>query len=399
MTCGKSKIILALLALFCLPCTALANAGTPFVWGVYSHLIFGNILIGILEANLLKKLNGNNGWHAVAWMILANYISAFSGCFFLVASHGWFQTWTLNTLKVNALMLAVGLWLVTAVLELPFVWLAMGRENRNWCKALKCSFIMQSFSYILLILWYMFCGNNSLLTCRIVEPGEIELPNDSCIYYIGAYDNKVYKWHSAKQTFEIVSEQTLTGERVRLFALQKTPDDMKPDLVAVSIPFGGSAQQTLILPQFADAAKVILEPSDVDGKYNFSSFYWFSRTLGDAKQSNCRFEAPPLYPDRGLSLFSRLGKGEKDTDYYNKPDRYGFNRSEWKREKRVLALASPLAVWSIHNPIQFSNDVVLIEMSYRQLCLFDYRTRRIALLARGYGATAAIEEDSTKDHE
>ena len=98
-------------------------------------------------------------------------------------------------------------------------------------------------------------------------------------------------------------------------------------------------------------------------------------------------------------MLSRLRKGEKGTDYYNKPDRYGFNRSEWKREKRVLALASPLAVWSINNPIQFSNDVVLIEMSYRQLCLFDYRTRRIALLARGYGATAAIEEDPTKDDE
>ena len=396
MTTGKSKIILALLALFCLPCTALANAGTPLVWGMFSHLVIGNILIGILEANLLKKLNGNKGWHAVAWMILANYVSAFSGFYFLVASHNWVQTWTLNTLKVNALMLAVGLWLVTAVLELPFVWLAMGKDNRNWCKALKCSFIMQSVSYILLILWYMFCGNNSLLTCRIVEPGEIELPNDSCIYYIGADDNKVYKWHSAKQTSEIVSEQTLTGEYVRLFALQKTPDDVKADLVAVQ--FGGNAQQTLILPQFADAAKVILEPS-VDMIYNFSRFYRFSRTLGDAKQSNCRFEAPPHYSDRGLSLLSRHRKGEKDTDYYNKPDRYGFNRSEWKREKRVLALASPLAVWSINNPIQFSNDIVLIEMSYRQLCLFDYRTRRIALLARGYGATAAIEVNPTKDDE
>jgi len=37
-----------------------------------------------------------------------------------------------------------------------------------------------------------------------------------------------------------------------------------------------------------------------------------------------------------------------------------------------------------------SRSTILFELRH-QLCLFDYRTRRIALLAKGYGATAAIE--------
>ena len=175
-----------------------------------------------------------------------------------------------------------------------------------------------------------------------------------------------------------------------MFAIQETPESEKADLIAVNFQFFEPNTQVLILPQFADEDKSLLEPLNEKGKYEFSRTHWYSRPLGDAVNSNHRFEAPTYYPDRGMSLLTRRTPEDKNRYYNGKPDKYGFNRSEWKNEGCVLALASPLVAWNIFNVIQLPNDIVLLEMN-KQLCLFDYKTRRIALLAKGFGATAILE--------
>ncbi len=182
MTSGKSKIILGLLAMLGLPCTALANAGTPLMWGAFGHLALGNIFIGILEGNILRWRNNGKGYQAVALMILANYFSAFCGLFIIGGlDECWVSNWTLLNLKTNFFLMVVLLWLATVLLEWPFVWFAMGKELRCWGKALKISFILQSISYVLLVGWYMFWGNYSSLTCKIVPPEEIGIPDNVCI--------------------------------------------------------------------------------------------------------------------------------------------------------------------------------------------------------------------------
>ncbi len=96
MTSGKSKIILGLLVMLGLPCTALANAGTPLMWGAIGHLALGNIFIGILEGNILRWRNSGKGYQTVALMILANYFSAFCGCFIIGGLDAlWACHWTL----------------------------------------------------------------------------------------------------------------------------------------------------------------------------------------------------------------------------------------------------------------------------------------------------------------
>ena len=91
-----------------------------------------------------------------------------------------------------------------------------------------------------------------------------------------------------------------------------------------------------------------------------------------------------------MSLLTRRTPEDKSQQNYNRYDKYGFNYNEWRDEGCVLALASPLVAWNIFNVIQLPNDIVLLEMN-KQLCLFDYKTRRIALLAKGFGATAILE--------
>ena len=387
-----SKLIWVIALLFGLPCVAHANAGTPLIWGGFFHLYIGNALIGILEGKLLKRMFHGKCFHAVVMMILANYFSAICGFFFRIFLQSrWVDAWTLNNFRINALLLAIVLWLLTIGLELPFVRWAMEKSMRNWLKALKCSLIIQSISYILLIGWYILCGSNSLMTCKVVKPEEITVPDGICIYYVSSQDRKVYKMRPGKDEPVLVSDQILSGEEVKLFAIQETPELEKADIVAVNFHFFGSNTPVPIFPKFADADKALIEPLNEKGKYEFSRTHWYSRPLGDAVNSNHRFEAPPYYPDFGMSLLTRRAAGDKDQYYDNgKPDKYGFNRSEWKNDGRVLALASPLVAWNIFNVIQLPNDIVLLEMN-KQLCLFDYKTRRIALLAKGFGATAILE--------
>ena len=83
----------------------------------------------------------------------------------------------------------------------------------------------------------------------------------------------------------------------------------------------------------------------------------------------------------------------KPYNYISYRDAYGFTWAEWQNDRRLFALGSPIAMWGIRNIIQFENDTILFEFKKsknHQICLFDYRTRRIALLTKGYGATTSL---------
>ena len=403
MNTPRNRILLVLLLLG-LPCTALANAGTPLMWGQAVHLMFGNILIGVLEGNLLRWRIGNKGYHAVSLMILANYFSAICGGFLTYGSpliDQWTSQWTLLNLKTNCLLLVILLWLATVLLEWPFVWFAMGREFRccfGW--ALRCSFLLQSVSYLLLVAWYMLCGNLSLLTCKVVSPEEIGIPDNVRIYYIS--DDDVYKVHPGKESpvkiAALPRKLTEVSQRaeVALVFLADEENPTKANLVERINRFMGRPENLPILSCCAETDKVLLTRfSDNGNRIIDDSLYgdcnqFIGRPLGKAIDSNYRFQRD-FYAEFGLFLLKRR-EGDLPK-YYNQSERdaFGFARQDWEKERRLFALGSPIGMWWIRNIIQFENDTVLFEFPHNQICLYDYRTRRIALLARGYGSTALLE--------
>jgi len=403
MTTGKNKIILGLLAMLSLPCTALANAGTPLMWGALGHLALGNIFIGMLEGHILRWRNSGKGYQAVALMILANYFSAFCGLFIIGALDAlWVRNWTLLNLKTNFFLMVVSLWLATVLLEWPFVWFAMGKDLRRWGKALKISFILQSVSYVLLVGWYTLCGNHSLLTCKIVSPEEIGIPGNVCIYYIA--DDEVYKVNAVKEPpvkfavlpRKLTEEEASHGDEAFLVFLADEENPAKANLAERVWRFGQfqNAENITIHPQLADVDKVVLTQfgrSDKNRRYGDCNDY-IGRPLGKkAIDSNYRFKRS-FYSEFGLILLKRRDSDSPPSHIISERDAYGFAWQDWQEDRRLFALGSPIAMWGLKNIIQFENDTILFELRHRQLYLFDYRTRRIALLARGYGATAAIED-------
>ncbi len=379
------------------------------MWGAFGHLALGNIVISILEGNILRWRNSGKGYREVAMMIWANYFSAFCGIFIIGGLDAlWVRNWTLLNLKTNFFLMLVLLWLATVLLEWPFVWLAMGRELRRWGKALKFSFLLQSVSYVLLVGWYMLCGNHSLLTCKIVPPEKIGIPDNVCIYYIA--DDEVHKVHSAKEPpvkianlpRKLTAEEASQGYEAFLIFLSDEAEPAKAGLVERVWKSGyyQNAENITILPGLAEVDNVVLTQfGENDKNSRYGNYYGLvGRPLGKAKDSNCRFKRG-FYSEYGLVLLRRCENASHRPRNISSRDAYGFAGVEWQYERRLFALGSPITLWGIKNIIQFENDTILFELGHQQLCLFDYRTRRIALLARGYGATAAIEEDSTKDHE
>ena len=154
----------------------------------------------------------------------------------------------------------------------------------------------------------------------------------------------------------------------------------------------GRADLIPILSHFADTDKVLQTPfgKDKSRKYGDCNKY-IGRPFGNAIASNHRFRHT-YYAEYGITLFKRRDK-DSPPRYHSdgKPDANGFIWEDWEDERGLFALGSPVGVWGIRNIIQFENDTILFEFPNHQICLFDYRTNKIALLARGCGATVAIE--------
>ena len=405
MTSGKSKIILGFLAMLGLPCTALANAGTPLMWGAFGHLALGNIFIGILEGNILRWRNSGKEYQAVTLMILANYFSAFCGIFIIGGLDAlWACRWTLLNLKTNIFLMVVLLWLATVLLEWPFVWFAMGKDLRRWGKALKISLILQSVSYVLLVGWYMLCGNHSLLTCKIVSPEEIGIPDNVCIYYI-ADDDFIYKTHIGKDSPVKITQlpRKLRDDEISedyeafLVFLADEDEPTKANLMERIYTRRAFGRSDLIpvISRFEDTDRVLLTPFDKNQNLKYGDCNpWIGRPFGKAIASNYRFKYDDFFAEFGIALMKKREKDSTPRNIYPKEaDANGFSWQDWQEDRILFALGSPIAMWGIRNIIQFENDTILFEFKKsknHQICLFDYRTRRIALLTKGYGATTSL---------
>lgn len=67
------------LAIAAWPTTALADVGTPLVWANTFHLLLGNALLGLFEGWILSRVFALPLRRCVILLVLANYISAWTG--------------------------------------------------------------------------------------------------------------------------------------------------------------------------------------------------------------------------------------------------------------------------------------------------------------------------------
>lgn len=374
----RNRNILAISLLLAIPSVAQANAGTPLMWAGMLHLVFGNLIIGIVEGILLAKFFGLTKRKCIGLMVLANYLSAWLGGLVIgnaiskALPMGLYTAWPLFWFMVLVT------YILTLLLEVPFVVLAFRGDPAWRRKSIRASFLVQSISYVALFGWYWLASGTSLYTeTEVVELSSISLPENVLVYFISVDDGDVYEGSLREPQWKNIHDLNSSRRNDRLFvkpsdtqtnswdlmARLETDEHRKPEIVTVE-------------ERFAVVAAPSWRSTNTDPPQYEGSWFNFGQVpkLGDAQSSLWEFWSG-FWPIEGL-------RGTHATS-----------------EKRVhFSLETPFVAWSVRNATHLPTDKVLLQLGDDQLCVYDPETKRIALLTRGRGPIAVMENTSRTNH-
>jgi hypothetical protein len=369
----KSGVLVLLIAgsVTSAPSVALANAGTPLMWATALHLLIGNACIGILEGVLLSRLFRIPVGPAIFLMIPANYFSAWIGLVAL-STHllRQFNVTLYNVQYVVWGMIAIA-YVATLVIEWPFVLLCFwGTEN--WLRrSLKASLVVQSISYVLLFGWYGMASVSSLFNELTVVPlDQLAMPSDIRMYYIADEDGDVY------------SMELGSRERTKVYDLDSRDDSDCLSFDKTSSPTGFHKIVALLKPKDRRQDEVLdIGVTVPDRDCPKSPMGW---PLMDARHPG---------PSQGTAL--KLGAASDSpwifkAGYWPLLGLSGENSTTGEHVR--FAVEMPYVQWNVRHATQLPSELVLFQLGRRQICVLDFRARKVAVLCFGRGPLARLEK-------
>lgn len=152
----KSNNRILLLLLLC-PTIVKANSITAFTYLALYQILFGNIIIALLERYVVKALFKRN--LKIIYLIAANYTSMIVGLFlddFLPFEMKIFipQNYYSNEIYKNIFLLVILNYFLSILLEYIFYYFSIEKQERTAKSAFIYSMVANSISYLLLLLIY-----------------------------------------------------------------------------------------------------------------------------------------------------------------------------------------------------------------------------------------------------
>lgn len=363
-------IVVLMAAIAALPATAAANAGTPLMWVSTVHLLFGNAIIGMVEATIILLLLRVNKPALRLGMVVANYVSALTGGIILDAVGGPIWQLSINHLVLDLALVYGATFVLTVLIELPFALVCIGLANWRKPAFLGAFLVSQVITYAVLALIYMQVASASLAFKTTKDPSLRFLkPFAGYLYFIGADDGDLYRMDLADRTrVEQLAVLDTDQYNDRPFAHRNKPDqpwhlgvmehDSRRDLGRLDgqdiLPrnwgFGGGGdlpRATISLDEaptsWMNWRGVARVPASSDSGYKLHVGHWAAE---------------------GLSIVRSTGSDEKP---------------------RRLALETPLLDWPIRNATLLPDDIVIFQLGRNQIVALDLKTDTVGLLARGRG--------------
>jgi hypothetical protein len=333
--------------------------------------MFGNLMIGCVEGVVLAKMFGLPKRKCVALMILANYFSAWLGGHFIAKAIA--RTLPFDLLNVWPLLgLMAGItYLLTLLLEFPFVACAL-RGDASWCrKAILGSFLIQTVSYAGLIGWYGLASATSSLGSRtdIVGIDAVSLPENILVCFISAADGDAYAGSLCERQWRNIFDLNSSNRHDRLFVRPSAQDTNVWDLAAC-LETGTVRPPDLVTvrERFATVtAETWRSPKEQSPSYGGSYFKFGPVSkLGDAQSSAWQFRT-------GFWAYAGLSGIETNSG-----------------ERVRFSFETPFVNWYIRNAVHLPTDKVLFQLGNEQICLYDPVKKQIALVARGRGPVAVV---------
>ena len=171
-------------------CALLADVGTPLMWATLLHLTIGNLIIGILEAVIVRFLFRIKGSSLFFWMIAANYVSSITGSLLIAAGSDRLTYWIGGPLPVYhvyriLVVLALLSFLATILIEWPFYRLAFRAGSGGWKRSLKATLVANAASYVLLVAWYALASVQPIFWgIKLVSPQDLPRSANVRVFYI-----------------------------------------------------------------------------------------------------------------------------------------------------------------------------------------------------------------------
>ena len=361
----KKKYI-AFLVLLMLPMMAHANAGTPLMWASMLHLVVGNMFIGFLEGAILMYAFKIPREKALSVMVLANYISAWLGGLFITGKLVGMIEITIDNLHFWFWTFMVIAFVVTLLLELPFVFLLLRKQENRVKKTIKATLIIHLVSYSILVSWYWMSSGTSILTqLEAVETIQIESLDEFTLYYISEDGKNLIKSDISGNDFESVVDfkdshnncgMFVTSESEGQFEIRtldySNHDKKKPAPVILRGKGSIAIKEDRITSSF---------PDDVVSPYS-------------SEYSQVYFDEVPSF-DKDSPLSCNLG-------FWPGGGIYGHVGS---KDKFRFSLETPYVTWSIRNATQINDELVLFQLGVNQICLLNISSKKITLIVHGKG--------------
>ena len=349
-----------------LPSTAFANAGTPLMWATMGHLVIGNALIGAFEGLLLSALLKTPRIRGVLALIAANYTSAWIGGVLLTGQLADHVEITIENLRLWFCLLALAAFVLTLLIEFPFCWLLVRKQDHSIRKALKATLLINLASYLVLFGWYWAASGTSMLTqLEIVPAAQLRPPKDCALWFISRDGKRILRSDLAGGHADTVREMPATHRDDRLFA--RVNDHGRFDLLLhLDAEREADEKSELVLADFAALAPLDERRTDVAGAKPYGT--WFN------------FGAVP-------SLAAKDTGWKYRTGFWAAQGLSGVN--EKTGERVHLSLEIPFAAWMTRNAVQLDGDLILLQLGLDQICLLQPTQKKIALVARGKGPLVA----------
>lgn len=369
---NRDRTIFGALLLLAVPSVAHANAGTPLMWAGILHMVFGNAIIGVAEGLVLGLLFRRSKWKCILIMIVANYFSAWLGYATIAAGIAESLPMDLHSAWQSIWLMVLIAYLLTLVLELPFVILALAGVRFWLPKALLGSLVVQTASYAVLIWWYWPASSTSLFAeTKVVEIASVPLPENVIVYFISADDGDVYAGSLRDAEWRRVFDVNSVGREDRLLVRPSVEDpDVWEIVVRLETDDRWEPEFILVDHLLASAAPTWRDEMDRE-RYQYegtwSNFGWIPR-LGDAQSSPWKFWTG-FWPYEGLG-----GENARSGEVA------GF------------AMETPFVAWHVRNATHLPTDKVLLQLGDDQICVYDPEAGQVALLARGRGPIAVMED-------
>lgn len=344
---GHGRVGLTVALLLCFGSVANANVGTPVIWLGMAHLTIGNLLIGSAEGLLLSWLYRVRKARAVGVMIVGNYVSAAIG-FGLVNRYavGGLPGFRGPMIETFVPMIATALiiaFLLTLVLELPFVRFTLHGEAGTWRKAIIGSIIIQTVTYTLMLGVYASVSSISLFTnTKTVSFESLFPPEDLVLVFkdIGSHD-----WFYGDLHLRNWQPLGIEGQFSALIQTSPVDDNTSPSTSWRIFNFEG------------DEILIPIQSESVTG------------TLSSVSRGEQQ------------SVTNRVAIG------VHAPGGVQTNRQrrefvvETPRQSYTLRADSPLSPWGLFSrPIMIAPDLVLFGFSFDGVLALNPETRQIAFV-------------------